>query len=81
VREMGKITAGVIIGILILLFYSHIEGQVQDAVMDQTEQSVLNSNLDQNSKGAVTSYIFLVEIAGIIGTIVLFVTIFKKLAG
>lgn len=67
-----------IIAITIFLFQSHIEGIVEDSMMDATGDVVKESPIDETSKQGINSALWLFGFAGTIAFIGGLLAIFKK---
>ena len=67
-----------IIAISIFLFQSHIEGIVEDSMIDATDDVVKESPIDETSKQGINSALWLVGFAGTITFIGGLIAIFKR---
>ena len=70
---MSKVTIFTIVAFFIALFsflvYDHIEGNIQDTMMDVTGQVVRETDIDDSSKSSLLGTLSMVKMVGIFGTI------------
>jgi len=82
---MSKVTLALIIAFIVafgsFLFYSYVNGVVEDAFMGVTAQVVQESPIDNSAKQAINISLWAVGVAGFVGLIAGGYAIFNKYLG